>query len=138
MKIYFNVTKKVKNVQELIDNLYRTNNNRSNNFAKKTYNEPELITEQCHSARRSFEDLFNIAKTYFPESTKVDVMNALLNIKNITFFRCYTINKIVFSKNNGYKISINNLEILENNYYTAKTYTPKKLIEILKKTLKDN
>lgn len=65
----------------------------------ETYFDEECLNVQCRTARRSFEDLWEIAKTYFPETTEVILAKTLQNLFNKSFLLlsyCSDIRKAVF------------------------------------------
>lgn len=68
------------------------------NFVE-TYKDEECTDTQCGRARRSFEDLLEISRTYFPETTEIELAKTLQELGNkynlIATF-CGDINKIVF------------------------------------------
>lgn len=57
-------------------------NQLSNNFGKfpETFHNKECTYFQCHAARRSFEDLFDISQTYFPETTEEELAKLLFQL----------------------------------------------------------
>lgn len=97
MKIYFKEADKAKTVVELFeigfspycDNRYY----RSGQFVE-TYSDLEFSVRQCTQARRSFEELFFIASTYFPETTLEEV--AYVITRNFMCFYCDGVKKLVF------------------------------------------
>lgn len=102
MKIYFKTRKKIKNLEELIKNGYT---NYSKKTFRTTYKNSKLTTQECHSARRSFEDLLKISRTYFPETTEKELAKLLFKLNediNLTCSYCNTINKLVFYKSYHY------------------------------------
>lgn len=79
-----------------------------------TFYDKECTLLQCRSANRSFEDLLEICKTYFPNTTEVDLAKTLFNLnKKIRLHSlfCIDINKVVFYK--GY----DSADLLSNYYY---------------------
>lgn len=86
--IYFKEEKKSKTLKELfLNNLY------GGKFFK-TYYDEECTRLQCHIARRSVNDLYRIAKTYFPDVTLKEVLKVIT--ENFMCFYCSTIEKLVF------------------------------------------
>lgn len=64
---------------------------------KNTFSDEALTKLQCYAARRSFLDLFELVKTYFPDTTEAKLAYILFNkIKNFRCIYCYNINKVVF------------------------------------------
>lgn len=74
-----------------------------------TFHDVECISPQCHSARRSFEDLLAICQTYFPPTTKKELAQTLYKLSHtdnllsnkhnyrICPMWCCTICKLVFT-----------------------------------------
>lgn len=65
----------------------------------KTYSNPQLTREECHEARRSFDDLLEISRTYFPDTTEEELAKTLYELHgeiNLYFFFCSDIHKQVF------------------------------------------
>lgn len=79
-----------------------------------TYSDEECSYEECHEARRSFYDLLEIARTYFPNTTEKELAEAISKLENITCFICCDIEKYVFfidrNSNNNYNCFSNNLD----------------------------
>ena len=67
--IYVNF--KHNNLRELIKGLYEVNGNAIYNYVcKATYSDKGCAYEQCGRGRhRSFDDLLELAKTYYPKTT---------------------------------------------------------------------
>ena len=62
-----------------------------------TYHDPENVEMQCHRARRSFDDLLEISRTYFPETTEKELVDILFSPDMKMFIRfCPDIRKAVF------------------------------------------
>ena len=95
MKIYFKESEGATNVKELFDKGY------TYMYFAITYLNPECTIQQCHSARRSFLDLYWIAKTYFPDTTKKQAAKIILD--KCTCFYCSNIKKLVFYKSFSYQ-----------------------------------
>lgn len=92
MKIYLKLKKKPTSLQDLFEKGYS-----DYGMFVPTYSNPEYTKVQCERARRSFLDLYRIAKTYFPRTTKKEVAYVLLNeISNLCCFYCSTIKKLIF------------------------------------------
>ena len=67
----------------------------------ETYNDKECKDIECGRARRSFEDLLEISRTYFPETTEIELAKTLQelgNKHNLIASFCGDINKLVFWK----------------------------------------
>jgi len=62
---------------------------------KETFQDENLTIWECNSARRSFEDLLTVCRTYFGNTTEEELMQALIN-NNIRYYYCNDINKTVF------------------------------------------
>lgn len=67
----------------------------------ETFSDEECTIRECHSARRSMEDLICIVQTVFPEATEKDVIDAMFQMYDeggmATYF-CPDIKKHVFFK----------------------------------------
>lgn len=103
MQIYLKISKDaaINNIYDLILYGYYGNNGESIYSYKfhRTYKDKECTIEECHPARRSFEDLLKICKTYFPNTTEVELALTLEKLridKKISCLYCNTINKLVF------------------------------------------
>lgn len=95
MNIYFAITTKPKNITALLLDGFTAQNGK---FVE-TFTDEELTQSQCHRARRSFIDLWDICKTYFPKCTKERLAWVLLNnIPGLMCFTCPIINRVVFQK----------------------------------------
>lgn len=94
------------NIDELL--IYGYNNGFVYRFVE-TYADIECKQRECHSARRSFEDLLEICQTYFPETTERDLAKSLYKLSHtenalslkpgchIRIMYCSTIEKMVFT-----------------------------------------
>jgi len=70
----------------------------------RTYHDEAFNNQQCGVARRTFEDLYCIVKTYYPSYTKRNLAKMLntLNIKdNIFPMWCNAQDKVVFIRKNS-------------------------------------
>lgn len=118
-------------LKSLINNGYS-----ANGYFVRTFNDETCISVQCRGgARRSFEDLLAISKTYFPKTTEVDLMKVLKQI-NIKFYFCSSVKKIVFHylgifnlEKNGFDQYLK-LENAKRILYSENTYTLKQLSNI--------
>ncbi len=64
-----------------------------------TYKDKECGKQECHSARRSFDDLLTICRTYFPRTSKKALAKCLLQLwdsMQLGSYYCTNIGKIVF------------------------------------------
>lgn len=109
LKLYFKEAqqKTVANIEELLILGYvDAEKDHYYGFAP-TYFDAECTVQQCKSARRSFDDLLIICKTYFPRTTKKHLAKALykLHTKDIylSIFICGDIKKVVFSRVSNYQ-----------------------------------
>lgn len=111
MKIYLKLDKKPENIIELLYALFSYGIDTSNTVTNViTYNDEECQEIQCDCRKyRSFDDIFDIVNTYFPETPVEEVFKSMLilNIKNTDkksnlypwLYRCSTIKRIVFCYN---------------------------------------
>lgn len=120
----------VKSLMDLIDSLYRTEDNPYfKTYARTTYKDKDCTKVECAAGRRSFEDLLCLAQTYYPETTEVDLMNVLAKI-GIKFYFCNAIRKLVFHHKGYFYVSeIKNCPTL-NFPYAEGTYTLENLQSI--------
>ena len=105
MKIYFEIDKKPRTVKELLKKGFSTLDGRF----KVTYKDSKYKKKQCHSARRSFDDLLNICKTYFPRTKEQRLAKVLFQLNKeigLGCIFCGTISKLVFHKR-GMDLKIN-------------------------------
>lgn len=137
-KIYLKTDKKFKSVQDLLEYGFISRFNAHGYFVI-TYSDPECTIIQCSAYRRSFEDLLAIAKTYFPSTTEVRLMNVLKKMLNgqLKFYRCSSIKKIVFHKSGSFSLDTDNFSGYNDLPFCKSTYTPSQLSEIYQKTLKN-
>jgi hypothetical protein len=69
---------------------------KDNPYLQYTYIDKECtIIEQNCGKRRSFEDIYKVFKTYFPEITEEEVLKEMIDAE-MSFYFCSNINKIVF------------------------------------------
>lgn len=96
---------KPENVRENLEEFLKHNFSTNTEYFDKgkfsmTYKDSECTIRECHSARRSFEDLLEISQTYFPETTEAELAKILLNLKSSDFnmrcLYCINIHKWVF------------------------------------------
>lgn len=90
----------------------------------KTYFDPECTKEECHCARRSFEDLLAICKTYFPRTTKKHLARLLYNLwltkkLNIATSFCPDIGAVVFRLHYNNSKWATNFSSIDNGYNTV-------------------
>lgn len=103
MSIYFKGGEKAKNVKELLELGFveKWNHPYGKDIYKfcKTFKDEGCWAIDFKIARRSFKDLFEIAKTYFPKITKEEFAYILLNqIPQMYSFYCPTTSLVVFMK----------------------------------------
>jgi len=133
-KIYFKDAENTKTITELLQAGYSTG------YFQTTYKNKECTISQCHqSARRSFEDLLSITRTYFPRTSEIRLMQALIYI-DIPFYFCGYIKKIVFHISGSF--TIDGSKFLKSNVgdfdfdFAENTYTLNDLNKIYKKLQK--
>ncbi len=98
MASYFKDPVLDKGLEEFLKDGFSVRDGYSTLLFKETFDEPELINRNCHAARRSFYDLVDICKTYFPSVTEEEVAAAFNALDNPYIFFCRDIQKIVFMR----------------------------------------
>lgn len=93
--IYFKGADTAHNIKELLENGFY-----KNTLFQATYKDPEYRILQCKVARRSFPDLLEICRTYFPKTTESDLAR-LLSIDYNSFY-CKDIGRLVFLNEKTY------------------------------------
>lgn len=142
MSIYLKIPigTEINNIKELLGVLYSNNiyNDINDYYSITTYYDKECTLIECSKLRRSFEDLLEICRTYFPSTTEEDLMKELLDSTYLKWSKCGDINKIVFYGLGFYKIDIEFFERYEKIYrlYSKNTYTLTDLIKIAKRAEK--
>lgn len=99
-KIYCKTPKQPYATEFLRKSFTATRNTIGGKFVE-TYYDSECTKSQCHVARRTFEDLFDIVKTQYPSYTKKNLGKILLNLHkkdNLFPIWCNAQDKIVFYK----------------------------------------
>lgn len=72
-----------------------------NRYFTETYSDLECTEVQTYAGkRRSFSDLLEIARTYFPDTTEKELMQALVEARLFGCW-CHNINKVTFMKADG-------------------------------------
>src|SRR4051812_32433503 len=100
-KLYFKLDKPAESLKELIDALFTSHiDGRRQVTAKATFEDEAFGNCECFSARRSFEDLLVISRTYFPNTTEVELMQVLKDL-DAQFWYCSDVRKFVFFFNGG-------------------------------------
>jgi hypothetical protein len=130
-KLYFRNGKSASSLKELIDLLYREDNGIRQVTARTTYCDEKCEVAECYSARRSFEDLLAISRTYFPETTEVELMKVLKEL-DMSFWYCSDIKKLVFfyAPSHGAITSASLDNPTLDSYLRKDTYTGKQLAKI--------
>lgn len=124
-KIYFKDGEKAKTLAELLEIGFGSQSRQHNNYTfGKTYFNKSLLKLECKSAYRSFPDLYEIACTYFPETTKSELAT-ILTTKYYSIF-CHHIKKVVF-------LNYSNQVRMYNNTIKKKKVLTTYLIRIFKK-----
>jgi len=129
--MYIETKMPLNSAKDVIDALYRHHGSLTRtSFANPTYLDKECTEVECAANRRSFEDLLTLAKSYFPETTELDLMQILLDLK-LSFIFCEDIRKIVFSHpEDNYVNYKNRLDYIEEEWrddFVDGTYTAKYL-----------
>lgn len=92
--IYLKLEKQPESFTEIIDTLYDVE--KSLYSLVQTYRDRECTILQCDkNKRRSFQDLFEIGRTYFPKLTINEFIIYLKN-KKLGYYFCSHINRVVF------------------------------------------
>jgi len=104
MAIYFKGGDKATSIKDLLDKGFSVDQYGWYKFLS-TYKTNEFLVQECHVARRSYYDLFEICKTYFPDTTEEDFLDTLLSMHVggiLTCVFCYDIKKVVWFKHPNY------------------------------------
>lgn len=110
-KIYFLGGNGCATLEDLIKTGYTCDAYGYHTFFRITFADEECTHWQCNHARRSFGDLYIIATTYFPATTKQELAYILLNkIERLRAFYCKNIDRIVFIRD-GNEYSTHHLGI---------------------------
>jgi hypothetical protein len=99
-KIYCKIEKQMYATEFLRLGFTATRNSIPGKFVE-TFHDEECSVTQCKVARRTFQDLYAIIKTYYPKYTKKNVANMLKTLHksdNIFPIWCHAQDKIVFIK----------------------------------------
>lgn len=102
MKLYVNI--KIRKNQKLSTFLKKCYNLQNNNYFiyfTPTYYDSVFKDKQCGQANRSFEDIYSVVTTYYPECTKQVLAKELEKIIKLNFIKllfCTDIKKWVFMK----------------------------------------
>jgi len=106
--IYLKLEKQPESFAEILDILYDRDESYYSLVA--TYNDEECTEIQCsYGKRRSFQDLFEIGRTYFPKLTINEFITYLQN-KKLGYYFCGHINRIVFHFGNSEKFDLEYIE----------------------------
>jgi hypothetical protein len=129
--IYLKLDKEPSSFIEVLDVLY---NKAHPTTLCPTYIDKECTNIECDADKmRSFQALFEIARTYFPTITMSDFYESLYK-KQLSFWVCEDIEKVVFHFKGGYN-SIPTLgsflEILNDEYDYDELYVIKRLEEFV-------
>lgn len=114
----------VNSVKDLIDSLYRTIGGEKRWYVRRTYLDEACLLPEPFYRRRSFEDLLCLARTYFPETTEVELMKVLHEL-NMNFIYCDYTRKIMFLGPEGYGyVGFNREKIKEHAEKARRYYYP--------------
>lgn len=119
-------------VRDVIYSLFRNGDGSRRSYAMLTYSDADCTRVECSAGRRSFEDLLCLARTYFPETTEVELMAVMKELK-LTFYFCCDIHKIVFFYMGDFDLTDENgLKSLtgDSRTYAAGTYKAEELVNI--------
>ncbi len=79
--IYIELTKPPNDLRDLISQLFQCKRDEEV-YAVETYNDKDCTDSQCYGGKmRSFDDVFEIAKTYFPLADEKELVEILIDIK---------------------------------------------------------
>lgn len=102
MPIYLRIPKdkEIANLYDLLVYGYTNKDGeRADSKFSRTYKTPDFSESDCHSARRSFDDLLEISRTYFPETLEKDLALCLEELRKkekLVCIFCSDINRVVF------------------------------------------
>ncbi len=86
---------------------------------RKTYYDEDCKEQQCHEARRSLLELFNVCKTYYPDVTLKEVAIEISKIEYLFCRFCDDVEKWVFYKSQDlYYKYISNVHTKDSIHYT--------------------
>ena len=98
MKLYVEEKRENKRITTFLKKLYNIQPNSYNIVFTKTYFDESCQTQQCKKGNRSFEDLYAVIKTYYPNCTKkhfAKQLEKLLKESKIRLLFCPDIQKWV-------------------------------------------
>ena len=115
--------KTFKNALQVLIWGYRNKLKHDKDYFCTTYDSAACNNMQCHEARRSFEDLLEICRTYLPNTTEVEVADAIYAMHKryeVRPYFCHGVNKCVYrcypeDKYTTYFSNIRDAETLRNN-----------------------
>lgn len=129
-KIFFE-NPNTESLKHLIGSFYPT----GNYYSKPTYRDEKCTILEFKQGRRSFEDLLIISRTYFPDTTEIELMKALRD-NNLKFYRCGYLKKIVFARICSYQIKRDCFTNYFGYVVISSTYQPEQLNNIVNEMLK--
>lgn len=101
MKLYVNIKiRKNQKLSTFLKKCYNIQNGYYIGFIP-TYHDPVFKHKQCGQANRSFEDIYSVVTTYYPECTKQLLARELEKIMKLNFIKllfCTEVKKWVFMK----------------------------------------
>lgn len=107
--IYLKLDKEPKSFSEILDVLYIQG---LSTTACPTYLDKECTIEECSSnRRRSFQALFEIARTYFPNIKMYEFYDSLVE-KGLCCWVCEDVDRVVFMTRHGYSVVASTVECL--------------------------
>ena len=122
----------INSLRDLIRSLYTNQSGSKRDYARPTYHDKDCTRLECSAFRRSFEDLLTLARTYFPDTTKKELMLVLVDL-DLSWTFCGDIGKIVFYYIGSDDICARDFEAtIKRTHlkYTDDTYTAKALLDI--------
>lgn len=101
-KLYYKGAENAKTLKSLIKNAFLHGSGFPQTFTNKRYE-----GNQCRAgANRSFGDLLRLSRTYFPNTTQIELAKLIFELsKEIKIYAqfCHTVNKVVFRKSYDYQ-----------------------------------
>lgn len=133
MNIYFREADSSKTIKELLLSGFIIRYIGSERKFVTTFKDEACKDEDCYPARRSFNDLLWICRTYFPETTEeqlAKVLKELYEERSVRGLYCPNIHKIVFIGTEG--TSMDFMHNASDRHHHADEYTGSYIENLLK------